>query len=145
MKIPFKAVYALLDNFFARRSINEYIKNDISEEIFNGSLMFAKAVDDYNYLSSLVSYREQLENDYCLFIGRPTQLPIVLKKDEDLTIIEFATLYRQAGNIHKSYFDDIINSVGNNIQLTPDKIEEHRNHFTEWVNLFDTLPDLEYT
>lgn len=137
MKIPHKAAYHLLDRFYARRSFNGFIQSDISLDIFNAALIFAQQKEDYKFLASAVTQREEFDRDYCFFTGPGLENPIILKKDQDLTVIEFAILYKNCG-IHISAFVETVNSIAENERLDAEKIV---NYFKSVTLIFQPEPE----
>jgi len=54
INLSFKSVYHLLDRFYTRRSLNGFIYNDIPDNVFEASKLFAIQQEDYKYLDVMV-------------------------------------------------------------------------------------------
>lgn len=111
MRIPYKAVYHLLDRFYARRSdLGEYLDKEIASEIFKGSILFAHKNEDYQYLNVMIEDKETYTKECIFFTNMKIQEhPIVLIKDNDLTFMEFALLYTHC-DIHIEEFKSVVKS-----------------------------------
>lgn len=120
MRISYKAVYHLLEDFYPRRSLNTFLE-EIPQDIFRASLLFAKQNEDYEYLDVMITQRERLDNEYAMFIA-PHSSPIILRKNVDLTLLEFAFLCRNNTNIHISRFQEVVEAIALNKSLDSDKI-----------------------
>lgn len=132
MKISHKAAYHLLDRFYARRSLNELIKQDVSEDILNASILFAKDREDYMYLSVMERDRAEYDKEYAIFVGPGLDHPIILKNQEDLTLLEFAILYKNC-DIHISEFLTVVEAIANNLMLNE---KEEIEYFKKMAALF---------
>ena len=136
MRITHKAVYNLLHNSYARRSLNEFIHQDVTEDILNASILFAEDKEQYIYLAVMVNNRVNLDKEYSLFISPSLDHPIVLKKDADLTLVEFAILYKNC-NIHISEFKTIVESTAEGLNLDAEKYVKT---FEGWATSFKEVP-----
>ena len=110
IKISYKAAYYLLENNFRRRSIEEILKRDIPTNVFDSSLLFAMSQQDYLYLETMVNKRGVNDKDFVLFVDHTNEnRPIVLKQNNDLTLLEFAILSVMCENkIHPNYFVNVV-------------------------------------
>lgn len=121
MKIGYKAVYSLLERFYAQRTLSAFITQDIDMDIFNASILFAKGIQDYNYLSAVVEKREALSDRYVFFTNYKAQHPIVLERDKDLTLLELVLLHHRSV-IHIEEFKTMIEAIAGNAGLNEHEI-----------------------
>ncbi len=130
MIISYKSVYFLLDRFFLRKSLDSVLR-DYSADIFDAAKLFAETEQDYDYLNVMVNKREYFNQDYILFYQPLKNLPITLKKDSDLTILEFAILFCKC-DIDISEFRNIVEAQaeGNGVSSQ------------EQISLFNTYVEL---
>jgi len=133
MKIPYNDIWQLLNEFYTPFELNEFIKNNVSDDIFNASLVFAKDKEDYCYLACMDRDRNKHNNESLFFIGQGLQFPIVLTKGYDMTLAEFAILHDKS-TIHVSHFEKVVAKVSvSNGKNENEKISE----FNGWVHIFD--------
>jgi len=115
MKLSYKSVYHLLERYFARQTfLDQFIDKDIPPSIFQASLLFAEKSEDYDYLT-VMRDKELYSGKYVFFTNMKQEHPIILEKNKNLTIIEFAFLYLQC-DIHIQEFKDTLEAQAENIQ-----------------------------
>jgi hypothetical protein len=142
--ISYKAVTHLLEREYKSYRINTFIK-EIPEGIFQGSLIFATNVEDYRYLSTMTTKRDEFNKEYDIFLGEKHDLPLILRLDNGMRLNEFAILYHKC-SIHINEFKDIVYAQSEDIpkyrDINPDEqvsiflgyvsdIEKFINHLVE--------------
>lgn len=107
MHISYKATYALLDRHCARRTLNSFISNDVEDSVFESSKLFAHLKEDYGYLSVMVEGRESYNKEFIFFTRPDIVHPIVVLKDIEITMLEFAALSIKS-QINIDHFIEVI-------------------------------------
>lgn len=105
-----KSVYNLLEKFYQRRSLNTFVYgDDMPENAFDASKVFAMKVEDYHYLSVMEKNKDNLDAKYVLFIDKiVNNLPFVFDKEKDFNLSELAGLSYNSPRIDKIFFEDLI-------------------------------------
>lgn len=114
MQISYKAVYHLLERYYLRRSLNSLVEENITDDVFKFSQLFALKQEDYTYMEVMVEKREMLNSKYAFFTNlKGGSHPVVLEKDKDFTLLEFAALNLTTG-IPQAEFMAVIEAQASN-------------------------------
>ena len=110
MKITYKALYQILAGYYLRRSVSEYLKQDVEPNIFKAAQFFALTVEDYLFLETFRTENlEQLDNEFSIFASHNWDQVILLEKKENFTLLEAALIYGKCqGTIPLRRFEDVI-------------------------------------
>lgn len=93
LKISYKAVYTLLGRSYKRTSVNKLLLSDeIPDNVYQTSLIFALKAEDYEYLNVLDKNKDRLDEQYVLFIDGLDETTLTLEKDKPLSLLELAVL-----------------------------------------------------
>jgi hypothetical protein len=123
MKISYQATYFLLEKYFARvSSIDEFLEDHVSSDIFSASVLFAKEQEDYRYLSTMISGKSESDNFVFFTNFKSDHPPIVIEKDKDLSLLEFALLQNKCG-IHIEEFKSVVESTSENNGLKKEEVD----------------------
>lgn len=117
MKISYKAVYHLLETKYHRRSLNYFIETDLSEGVYDASLIFAHMHEDYKYLSVMVENRDINDADFVFFTNLTATHPIIISKNEHLSLGEFAILEKKCDSIDQQHFLDVIEAQAQGLNI----------------------------
>lgn len=131
MKIGYKAVYHLMNTNYVRRSLKSVLR-DVPADVFNASLLFAKDKEDYRYLSVMTNNREALDQEYVIFTNIRQENPIILKKDQDLSLLELGILCSVC-DINEAEFIGLIEATCKNIGIDPSPRIKSFNQILEMV------------
>ncbi len=96
-----------MDNHYTRRSLNAFIYNEIPENVFEASKVFALQQEDYMYMDVMTTHKDEYDKKYVFFVDGKHNVPFVFEKDKDFSILEFAILSKKCEEIglHPSEFE----------------------------------------
>lgn len=107
-KISHKAAYQLIGRFYTRKSVKAFTNGEVDEAVLNSSFVFALQNEDYEYLETFTKKLDQLDSSYYIFYDGINEKAIVLEKNRDFTVIEFAILSLKCTKIAPEEFETIL-------------------------------------
>lgn len=130
LEVSFKSVCNLLEKYYQRRSLNTFVYGeDMPENAFEASKVFAMQGEDYNYLSVMATNKDNLDAGYVLFIDKIVDnLPFVLEKDKDLNLAQVAGLSIDSPRIDKKFFEDIVEAQAEGKSIDADHCKKAFNY-----------------
>jgi hypothetical protein len=137
MLISYKAVYHLIDRFYARKSLQGII--DDCKDYFDEAIDKAKELEDYAFLETLINQKDSLNEEFVVFFNYKNRLPTVLNKDEDLSLEAFAYLCVDCTDIPFTEFRDIVHAQAANNGLIPNELTEEFEYFVKYIKNYYRL------
>lgn len=138
MKLKYKAIYALIETSCTRCSLETFTQR-YPKHVLSQSLEFAKQHEDYRYLSTMVSEREELDGVFAFFINCFDYPPVVVRKEIDFTFFEFCCLHVKA-NINHTHCLHLIESNCHNLNIQH-REDEFKKDFDDKIAFIKSLSE----